>query len=294
VTFISALKELWKRRLLVVIVTLLAAAAAIVAVYHVSPSGLSKRSTTDARGSSEVLVDSARSPIAGSKRDISGLIVRAGVFARLMAGGDVVKQIADAAGVPVDQIDVAGPQPLPGEAPGISEAPETRPYGLAFSELAELPIVEVATRAPTVAGARALAAAAPEALRDLIHAVQRRQETPAREKVELRVLGPAQAQTFEEGPGAKIGAVIFIVLLGLGLGLILAVPRLVAAWRRADDEDEMATLPDISDPAPTLVIQNGKNGKNGKTGRGKQSGKDGVRRDSSHEEGAGRVRQRQR
>jgi hypothetical protein len=292
VTFISALKELWKHRVLVALAILVAAAAAIGSVYHVSPSGLSKRSTTEARGSSEILVDSARSPIAGSKRDITGLITRAGVFARLMAGGDVVSQIAENAEVPVDEIDVAGPQSLPGEAPGISEAPESRPYGLAFSELPELPIVEVDTRAPTVEEAQALAEAAPEALRGLIHTVQERQGTPDREKVELRVLGPAQAQTVEEGPGAKIAAAIFFGVLALGLGLILGVPRLVAAWRRADDEDEMATLPDISEPAPTLVIQNGKNGGD-KNGGGKGA-KDGARRDSSHEEGAGRVRQRQR
>jgi hypothetical protein len=263
VTFISALKELWRHKLLVALALVIALAAAVVAVYHVSPSGptLTKRSTSEAHGESEILVDSARSPIAGSKRDITGLIVRAGVFARLMGGGDIVKQIADEAGVPVDQIDVAGPEAHPEEAPGNEGVAETRPYGLAFTELSELPIITIATRAPTTDEARALAAAAPEALRGLIHDVQEKQETPDKEKVELRVLGPAEAAMFTEGPGGKIGAVVFIVILGLGLGLILAIPRLVAAWKRPDsDEEWLAMAPDISEVGETgshLVIPNG-------------------------------------
>jgi hypothetical protein len=254
VTFISALKELWTRKLLVALTVVIALAAALVTVYQVSPSGpsLTKRSSSEARGASEILVDSARSPIAGSKRDISGLIVRAGVFARLMAGGDIVKQIAADAGVPVDQIDVAGPEPHPQEAPGNEGAVETRPYGLAFTELSELPIITVATRAPNTAAARALAAAAPEALRGLIHDVQEKQATPEKEKVELRVLGPAEAEMFTEGPGGKFGAVIFLVVLAVGLGLILAIPRLIVAWRRSDaDEEWLAVTPDISETSET-------------------------------------------
>jgi hypothetical protein len=263
VTFISALKELWSRKLLVALVLVIAVAAAVVAVYHVSPSGptLTKRSSSEARGESEILVDSARSPIAGSKRDITGLIVRAGVFARLMGGGDIVKEIAEQAGVPVDQIDVAGPEAHPEEAPGNEGVAATRPYGLAFTELSELPIITVATRAPTTEAARALAAAAPEALRWMIHDVQKKQETPDKEKVELRVLGPAEAAMFTEGPGGKIGAVVFIAILGLGRGLILAIPRLVAAWKRTDsDEEWLAMAPDISEVSETgthLVIPTG-------------------------------------
>ncbi|HEY0277466.1 MAG TPA: hypothetical protein VGC32_04275 [Solirubrobacterales bacterium] len=262
-TFISALKELWSRKLLVALSLVLALAASLVAMYHVDPSGptLTKRESREARGGSEVLVDSARSPIAGSKRDITGLIVRAGVFARLMAGGDIVKQIAEKAGVPVEEIDVAGPEAHPEEAPGNEGALETRPYGLAFTELSELPIITVQTRAPTTDEARALAAAAPEALRGLIQEVQEKQETPAKEKVELRVLGPAEAEMFSEGPGKKIGAVVFIAILGIGLGLILAIPRLIAAWKRHDsDEEWLAMAPDISEVGETgshLVIPNG-------------------------------------
>jgi hypothetical protein len=250
VTFISALKELWKRRRLVALTVVLAAAAATVAVCHVSlaPPSLAKKSTAEAHGSSEILVDSARSPIAGSRRRLEGLVTRAGVFSRLMAGGDVLDRIATKTGIPSAKIGVVGPEPLPGEAPGITEAAETLPYSLAFIQEPELPIVSITTRAPTVAEARALAVAAPRALQELVKTVQTAQDTPAGERIEVRVLGPAQARMIEEGPGIKIGAVIFLALLILGLILILAIPRLISAWRESDvDSPDLGGLPDISE-----------------------------------------------
>lgn len=75
-TFVSTLRELWKHKVLVTLAVIIALAAAVVAVYQVSvsPPSLAKRGTVEAHGSSEILIDSARSPIAGSKRDIGGLI----------------------------------------------------------------------------------------------------------------------------------------------------------------------------------------------------------------------------
>lgn len=259
-TFISVLKELWKRRLLIVLAIVIAAAAAVVAVYQVSlnPPSLGKRSTPEAQGSSEILVDSARSPLAGSKRDVTPLVARAAVFARLMASGDIVKQIAKEAGVPPWEIAVAGPQPFPGEAPGVSEAPQTLPYELTFTQAGELPIVSISSRAPTAAEARALATAAPRALVRLVQSVQLKQKTPKTERVEIRVLGPTQVREVNEAPGAKIALAVFAGVLLLELALILGIPRLVDAWKRADeDEDRLDEVADISESPPTLVIPNG-------------------------------------
>jgi uncharacterized membrane protein YgcG len=119
---------------------------------------------------------------------------------------------------------------------------------------------------------------------------------------------------FEEGPSAKIGAVVFVAVLGLGLGLILAVPRLVAAWCRDDREQELVAAPDISDPPPALVIETGNDsGKaradtndkaraNGKGKSGRQDGssrgdggrKGGGRKGGARKDGAARIPQRQR
>ncbi len=227
------LKELWHRRALVAIAIGLAAAISILAVFQVGlfPPSVSKREHVDAKGSIEILVDSSRSPIADARRDLTGLTARAGVFARLMAGGNVVGSIARTTGIPARQIDVAGPAPLPGEAPGSSEPLQIHPYGIAIAQVEELPILSVETRAPTVPEARALAAAAPSAIRNVVESIQAQQATPDDKRVELRVLGPALAVPDDESMGKKLALALFVVLLALFLVSILAIPRLVAAWR---------------------------------------------------------------
>jgi hypothetical protein len=252
VTFISVLKELWKRRLLVALAIVVAVAAGVLTYKQVS-----KDSTPEAQGTTEVLIDSARSPIAGSKRNVEALATRAAVFSRLMASADIVKEIAREAGVRPWEIQVKGPQPFPGEVPGVSEAAETLPYGLTFTQVGELPIVTITSRAPTVAAARALAAAAPRSLDEMVKSTQHRQKTPARERVEIRVLGPALVSSVDNSPGKKVAVAVFFGVLLLELALILAIPRLVSAWRRGDDEDELGDIADITEPTPTLVIPNG-------------------------------------
>lgn len=234
---ILSLKELWRRRILVAISIVAAAGISVLAVYQVSffPPSVSERVQVNARGSIEILVDSARSPIADARRDLTGLTARAGVFARYIAGGNVVGQIAKANDIPFKQIDVAGPEPLAGEAPGAGEeAPQIHPYGIAITQSAELPILGVVTRAPTVEEARGLAAAAPAAIRRVVESIQAQQQTPFDKRVQFRVLGPAKADVDDDALGKKVALLLFIVLLALGILLILAVPRLISAWRAAE------------------------------------------------------------
>jgi hypothetical protein len=233
------LKELWTRKALLGVSLIAAIAVPVVVVYQVSlsPPGISKRTQVDAQGSIEILIDSARSPIADARRDLAGLTTRAGVFARLIAGGNVVSQIAKDSGIPFNQIDVAGPTPFPGEAPGVApEAVQLHPYGIAITQPEELPIVKVATRAPTVEEARALAAAAPKAVREVVESVQAQQETPAEKRIEFRVLGPAKAAMNDEALGKKAALALFFVVFAMCAGLILGVPRFLTAWKSTDPD----------------------------------------------------------
>ena len=72
---ILILRELWYRRVLVAIAFVAAVAISVLAIYQVSvsPPSLSKRVKVNAQGSIEILVDSARSPIADARRDLTGL-----------------------------------------------------------------------------------------------------------------------------------------------------------------------------------------------------------------------------
>lgn len=260
-SFVLGLKELWRRRAFVVAAVLAAAAISTVAVFQVSlmPPSISKRAQVEAQGSIDVLVDSAASPIADARRDLGGLTARAGVFARMMAGGNVVGQIAGDAGVSVKQIEVAGPEPLPGEAPGAAQpSSQARPYGIAITQQGELPILSIVTRAPTRREARALAAAAPPAIAEVVASTQRRQGTPEEKRVEFRVLGPPEVAIVNDSPGKKMALLLFVVLLGIFVALVLAVPRFLAAWRTA--EAEPAPEPESEEPPgepeaqPTVLL----------------------------------------
>lgn len=255
---ISILKELWRRRVLVVLAVLAAAAISILAVYDVStsPPQVSKRSALEARGSISILIDSTRSPIADAQRDLAPLQGRAGVFARYMAGGTVIGRIAEATGIPETQIAVAGPEAMPGQAPGIDGDPsQAKPYGIAISQQGELPIITVETRAPTIRDARALAAASPVAIRQVVHAIQREQETPQIRRVQFRVLGPAQTGVLDDAKGAKVALLIFVVALAFFLLLILGLPRLVSAWRGADPEEPAAESGERPEPMPPAGVE---------------------------------------
>lgn len=237
--FIYFLRELWQRRLAVILAAAGAAVLAVLVVYNVSvsPPALSKRDHVEARGSIEILVDSAKSPIADVGRNLEPLTARAGVFARYIAGGNVIAQIAEATGIPAKQIEVAGPAPLPGEAVGVTAAPaKLLPYGIEIVQRDALPIVNVETRAPTVSEARDLAAASPGAIRGIVTGIQEEQQIPTSKRVTFRVLGPAQADLATEALGLKAAVGIFIVLFALGILLILGLPRLIDAWRSVEAE----------------------------------------------------------
>lgn len=243
-TVILVLKELWRRKLLVALVTVAAAGIAMAAVFNVSvfPPSLDKRDHSEAKGTVEILVDSNRSPLADVAGKLEPLTARAGVFARYIAGGNVVRKISERTGIPYREIEVAGPAPLPGEAVGVTAPPEEiKPYGIAIVQRDELPIVNVETRAPTADEARALAAAAPGAVRGIVERIQTEQDIPVGKRVTFRVLGPAQANVATEALGAKVALILFLVLEVVGLLLILGIPRMVKAWRSADA---------VADPQP--------------------------------------------
>jgi hypothetical protein len=249
---ILILKELWERRLLVTLAVLAAAAISIVAVFQVSlsPPSIAKRDHVNSQGSIEILVDSARSPIADAQRDLTGLTARAGVFARLMVGGDVIARIAKASHIPLEQIDTVGPVPIPGQVPGAEESAQLRPYGIEVIQDGELPILSVVTRAPTAAEARALAVSAPEAISEVVRTIQDQQGTPVGKRVEFRVLGPPESTPVEEAQGKKTALIVFLILLALFVVLILGIPRLIEAWRHTDPEpahwnEEPPSQPDV-------------------------------------------------
>lgn len=253
---ILTLKELWRRRILVVLSVLAAVAAAVLVVYHVtlSPPGITKKSETEAQGSISILVDAARSPLGDAQRDLAPLSGRAGVLASFMSGGDVIGQIAKANHIPAKQIEVAGPTPLPGEAPGVEGGPPVLlPYGITITQEGELPVLQIVTRAPTLRQAGDLAAAAPAAIRRVVRHIQEVQNIPERRRVEFRELGPAEASVVQDTLGKKVAVAVFLFVLAVLIGAIIGLPRLIEAWRDSDAEDLPSTQPPEAH-GPTEVV----------------------------------------
>jgi hypothetical protein len=252
---IPYLKELWSRRRIVGAVVMGAAFLSLVVVYKVSlaPPSLAQREKVDAEASIEILVDSAHSPIADAKRDLTGLSARAIVFARLIAGGNIVRQMAKRADIPFKQIDVTSPAAPGALAPPV-EPVQLHPYGISITSAEELPILAVGTRAPTVAEAKKLAAAAPPAVREEVEKIQEKQGTAPGRRVEFRVLGPPEAGVSDAALGKKAALGLFLVLVAIGLFLILGIPRFRAAWREEEqavsDIDQLADRPAEPEPEP--------------------------------------------
>lgn len=276
---ILILKELWRKKLLVALAFVAAAMLAIVAVFNVSPSPpfIEKRTETYAQGSIEILVDSARSPIADAQKDLTGLTSRAAVFARYMSGGDVIAKIAAANHLKPKQIDIEGTIALPSAAPGVEEPrPKLHPYGISVTSTGELPILNVVTRAPTVEQARGLATAAPTAITQVVEGIQDQQKTPKSKRVEFRVLGPSEAAVVDDAKGKKMALLLFVFLFSIFVVAIVGWPRFRAAWKSAepdlgtgaqqhpagqDEESEILQLPGtmtetphLEDPDATLIV----------------------------------------
>jgi hypothetical protein len=248
---IPYLKELWSRRRLVGAVVGGAALLSVIAIYNVGlfPPSISQREQVNAEGRIEILVDSAHSPIADARRDLSGLSARAIVFARLIAGGNIVRQMAKRADIPFKQIDVTGPAPPAGTSPPV-EPVLLHPYGISITSAEELPILVVSTRAPTVDEAKRLAAAAPPAVRQEVEGIQQRQDTAPGRRVEFRVLGPAEAGTRDAALGKKAALGLFVALVAIGLVLILGIPRFRAAWREEEEAVHLTDQPRVRPDEP--------------------------------------------
>jgi hypothetical protein len=112
-------KTLWTRRRIVVPGVIFAALLGIVAAFHVKPAfppGLHSRETQAFVADSQILIDSPVSAIGDLDQGLDGPDVRATVYANLMTTTSLIKSVATVAGVPADQLSVAGPLSTNGQA----------------------------------------------------------------------------------------------------------------------------------------------------------------------------------
>lgn len=217
--------------------------AAISVGYSIGPSGVKSRSSSFGTAQAQILVDSPQSALANLKQNTIPLSTRAGVFAQFMASSAVRTAVAREAGIPAQRIvargpfddpaaapiDAAVPPPAPPpEAPGVR-----RPYRLTFVAQEELPLVTVYAEAPDAGSAKRLADAVAVGVKKHVNTLQEEGQLPAKYRVVIRGLGPAQAGTVREGPNGPLMVIAFLVVFLAGCGIILFAARLKQAERRA-------------------------------------------------------------
>lgn len=249
---VNALRELWSRRLLVVGAGLLALVVFAVVAYDVSsPTSLDSRRYEVGVASASALVDTPSSQLVdlGLKKgiDASTLPTRAALLASLMVNSPLKERIAIAARVDPRMLIVSAPAedgaatpvrsaPVP-EASISPSDPKANILRTSVPNLpsGQLPVITVATQAPTAATAARLADESIAVLRRSLRAAadDGAQRVPDRRRLVLRPLGQARSATETRGPGFLLAIVAGLCTFVLACCAILFGTWLIRTWRLA-------------------------------------------------------------
>lgn len=199
-----------------VVVIALAAASAIKLTSHNIATGAATL---------QILVDSPSSELANLSQDPTPLISRAAVFAQVMTSDAVLREIAKSADLPRQQLTAQGPYSgsgqvlntiTPAEARSSQLVAEKAPYRLTFVAQQDQPVITVSVQGPNAVAADRVANAVYTGVQAYVTAAQQAGATPPQHRVTLRVLGPAQAGTVNNGSRATlmVAALFGILLVG--------------------------------------------------------------------------------
>jgi capsular polysaccharide biosynthesis protein len=270
------IKILWDRKGLLLLIALVALAAGFMTMFHVSPSGVSKRSYVYGSAQTQILIDSPRSSLLDLNQETGPLATRAAVYAAFMRSNAITDAIAKEMGVQPGQVVAQGPFttaggtqniPRPAEARANEVRGEADTYRLVFDAQQDLPIVTVYSQAPTGELAIKLANATVKATRDYVDNQETSVNVPAAAKTSIRELGPATGGDVQAGekPLLAFMAVLAVFILGCVLvvaftGLRRSYSKLGRELRDPDPEPE----DDVVAP-PAAPARKSRSGSRGKT-----------------------------
>jgi hypothetical protein len=237
------LRQLWNLRVYVALAAVVALLGAALTAYdlRVMPPSLKSKELEVGSASTQLMVDSSRSPLVTLDDDFEPLAERAGIYARFMASPPVRNAIAEAVGLPPYAISAESPDAgNPAEAEANGEAPtnitapdlvEGVPYRLVFFPRGN--IVTIFAQATTPAEAERLADGAVVGFQKYVARLQETQRIPARARVQLRQLGEARGGLINEGVSRNLAILTFFGLFGAGCVLILVLANVARGWRAA-------------------------------------------------------------
>jgi hypothetical protein len=263
-TAVAILRELWRYRATVAAFALLALLIALLVGFRATLPPES-RSHTVGRATARILVDTPASQVIEvAPTGSEALGPRAGLLASLMVEGEIKAGIARRAGLRSEQLVAvapvsAGADPIGGVVP---EDPHASVLALSVATNdagAQLPIIDVETRASDPARAAALANAAVSGLADYLDSRAAAERVPDSRRLQLRRLGGAQAEELTLGPGTLIAFASGLLIFSAECALLLLVVGLARGWRTAmadergyaprAEEDVIHVAPAIEEPA---------------------------------------------
>ncbi len=245
---VTILRELWRRRILVALAALASIFAAFAIAYTVTiPPESRKFEVGIATG--RILVDTPDSQVVDvSPRGSGTLGIRAGLLANLMTEGEVKAAIARRAGLRPGQLH-AGVE-IEGELPVVltSAAGKPNAYLLTTSPATStddlpLPMIDIETQAPDVAGAAQLANAAVAGLNDYLDTKAAGENVPDARRLQVTGFGAPQVRAETRGPKHVVALAAGLFLFICGCAAILSISALAGAWRTAAERDRTAAPP---------------------------------------------------
>jgi hypothetical protein len=272
--FLAIIRDLWRHRRLVFLGTLIALAAMVLVMFRVSFEGglkLESRKYEVGVASTAMQIDSTSSQAIDLgdpdvlEVDVAMLAARAKLMANLLVTRPFRESIARDSGVAPDTLitelssttDEGEPPPVASDVKVDRDDPAANIVALQTSET--VPIITVNAQAPTQRTASRLATSTVTALRDYLLRLNSERNVPPDRKLVMRELGQPTATISRRGPGTTQAVAIFIVLLGLSCGSVLAFAALSRAlWQQtaaddyADGRDLLALQlpPDPEDEQP--------------------------------------------
>lgn len=240
---VTILRDLWRLRVFVAgmcVLALLGAAAVALKL----PSLESRRYEVGV-ASAQILVDTPSSQVVNvAPKGADTTAGRADLLATLMINGGIKTTIAQLAGVQPNQIvGITGAATDPSTA--AVSAPSGRDgYVLSTQVLSDstgdqLPVIELATQAPSRDGAEKLASAAIAGLSQYLNSKAAKERIPDADRLQVDSLGAPQATTDARGPSNLMVALVFAALFGLGCAGILATRSVVRGWRAAARSEQV-------------------------------------------------------
>ena len=239
---IPPLRALWRRKLLILPGVLCALAFGALVAHKTAPSSLTVAST-------RVLLDTPKSQTVESVSDAGGSLPwRASLLVHLFATTEMRKELAARTGIPAYEVGVVDPElavPLveasvPQKA-GDAAAAVSAPYVLTPQIVNQsIPMIALEAAAPTVAGARKLAAAAVAVLKahgsaggTYRSAIYTGGDSNVLERFDAVQVAPIRSRVTVKSTGPIVGGVAgFFVLVCWCAGLVV-LPRRLRGGRLA-------------------------------------------------------------